>query len=102
MKQSKPQTDIGLKVGDRVRLIATAAFSDPQEELSSYRGHLRNEASEGLVRLLGSAMAGFATRPSFAGHAGSSATTNHELTSILDHLMGAGQSARTPGRFSSL
>ena len=32
---------------------ATAAFSDPQEELSSCRGHLRNEASEGLVRLLG-------------------------------------------------
>src|ERR1022692_4996185 len=32
---------------------ATAAFSDPQEELSSCWGHLRNEASEGLVRLLG-------------------------------------------------
>jgi len=34
-------------------------------------------------------MAGFATRPSFAGHAGGSAATNHELT--LDHLMGTGQ-----------
>ena len=35
-------------------------------------------------------MAGFATRPSFAGHTGSSAKTNHELTSTLDHQMGAG------------
>ena len=40
-------------------------------------------------------MAGFATRPSFAGHTGSSAKTNHELTSTLDHQMGAGQSAMT-------
>ena len=36
-------------------------------------------------------MAGFATRPSFAGHTGSSAKTNHELTSTPDHQMGAGQ-----------
>ena len=36
-------------------------------------------------------MAGFATRTSFAGHADSSAKTNHELTSNLDHQMGAGQ-----------
>jgi hypothetical protein len=36
-------------------------------------------------------MAGFATRPSFAGHTGGSATTNHELTSTADHLMRAGQ-----------
>jgi hypothetical protein len=41
-------------------------------------------------------MAGFATRPSFAGHAGGSATTNHELTSTMDHLMGAGQSRMRP------
>lgn len=33
-------------------------------------------------------MAGFATRTSFAGHADSSAKTNHELTSSLDHQMG--------------
>jgi len=35
-------------------------------------------------------MAGFATRPSFAGHADSSAKADHELTFIPDHLMGAG------------
>jgi putative transposase len=34
-------------------------------------------------------LSGFATRPSFAGHAGRSATTNHELTSLPDHSMGA-------------
>jgi hypothetical protein len=33
-------------------------------------------------------LSGFATRLSFAGDAGGSATTNHELTSILDHSMG--------------
>ena len=38
-------------------------------------------------------MAGFATRPSFAGHADSSAKADHELTFIPDHLMGAGQNA---------
>ena len=36
-------------------------------------------------------MAGYATRPSFAGHTGGGAKTNHELTSTLDHQMGAGQ-----------
>lgn len=36
-------------------------------------------------------MAGFATRPSFAGHSDGSAKTNHDLTSILDHQMGASQ-----------
>jgi hypothetical protein len=36
-------------------------------------------------------MAGFATRPSFAGHTGRSAKTNYELTSNPDHQMGAGQ-----------
>ena len=41
----------------------------------------------------GSTMAGFATRPSFAGHTGSSAKTNHELTSTPDHQMGAGHSS---------
>ena len=46
-------------------------------------------------------MAGFATRPSFAGHANSSATTNHELTSILDHLMGAGQTASKPMKLAT-
>lgn len=34
-------------------------------------------------------MAGFATRPSFAGHTNRSAKTDHELTSNPDHLMGA-------------
>jgi hypothetical protein len=34
-------------------------------------------------------MAGLATRPSFAGHPDRGAKTNHELTSIPDHLMGA-------------
>ena len=41
-------------------------------------------------------MAGFATRPSFAGHTGSSAKTNHELTSTLDHQMGAGHPDACP------
>ena len=36
-------------------------------------------------------MAGFAIRPSFTGHADRSAKINHELTSKLDHLMGADQ-----------
>jgi hypothetical protein len=47
-------------------------------------------------------MAGFATRPSFAGHADRGAKTNHELTSIPDHLMGADQTAqlRMPLHFS--
>jgi hypothetical protein len=36
-------------------------------------------------------VAGFATRPSFAGSAGGGAAIDHELTSALDHLMGAGQ-----------
>jgi len=36
-------------------------------------------------------MAGFATRPSFAGHTDRSAKTNHELTSTPDHQMGADQ-----------
>jgi Integrase core domain len=35
---------------------------------------------------------GCATRPSFAGPADGSATTNHELTSTLDHLIGASHS----------
>ena len=41
-------------------------------------------------------MADFATRPSFAGHTGRSATTNHELTSTLDHPRGAGQYSNIP------
>jgi hypothetical protein len=36
-------------------------------------------------------MAGFATRPCFAGYSDGSAKTNHELISILDHRMEAGQ-----------
>ena len=48
-----------------------------------------------IARLLaatskGSAMAGFATRPSFAGHSDRSAKTNHELTSTPHHQMEAG------------
>ena len=33
-------------------------------------------------------MAGFATRPSFAGHPGSGAKSDHELTFGVDHLWG--------------
>ena len=36
-------------------------------------------------------MAGFASRPSFAGHADDSASDRHPLTFKLDHPMGAGQ-----------
>ena len=36
-------------------------------------------------------MAGFASRPSFAGHADDSASERHPLTFKLDHSMGAGQ-----------
>jgi hypothetical protein len=35
-------------------------------------------------------MAGFASRPSFAGHADDSASERHPLTFKLDHPMGAG------------
>ena len=37
-------------------------------------------------------MAGFASRPSFAGHADDSASERHPLTFKLDHSMGAGHS----------
>jgi hypothetical protein len=41
-------------------------------------------------------MAGFATRPSFAGHTGGGgAKTNHELTSAPDHQMGAGHDQKS-------
>jgi hypothetical protein len=39
-------------------------------------------------------MAGFATRPSLAGHTGRSAKTNHELTCTPDHQMGAGHTVK--------
>jgi oxalate decarboxylase len=43
-------------------------------------------------------MAGFATRPSLAGHADRGAKTNHELTSTMDHLMGADQQYYIAGK----
>jgi hypothetical protein len=69
--------------------------------------HAIRDAISALVdgrwsRLGGARVHRVCVQPKQERHAGSSATTNHELTSILDHLMGAGQSARTPGRFSSL
>ena len=62
-----------------------------------YRRAHRSTAASAMPALIarlqaasskGSAMAGFATRPSFAGHSDRSVKTNHELTSTPDHQMG--------------
>ena len=47
------------------------------------------------------AMAGFATRTSFAGHASLGAKAAHELRFVLDHPVGADHSPSRPMRFAS-
>ena len=63
------------------------------EELAAALQHRPAALIAGLpaARPRGRAMAGFATRTSFAGHPSRSAQAGHALTLQSDHLMGAGQ-----------
>ena len=52
MKQSKPQTDIGLKVGDRVKLIAKTLAWKAEMTLQDKIGEVIERRDDGQVSIL--------------------------------------------------
>ena len=52
MKQSKPQTDIGLKIGDRVKLIAKTLAWNAEMTLQDKTGEVIERRDDGRVSIL--------------------------------------------------
>ena len=82
--------------GRRNLRATTLSYSDSPAQRTGLAGCKRDLGScsgntADVSVLVSYLMAGFASRPSFAGHADDSASDRHPLTFKLDHPMGAGQ-----------